>query len=193
MVQAFTRDNDRSSPETTTPVQADASLVLPAWPEIDRSSRAIVDTDDLATLVWAALTPARLITGETLDRPANPLIVWRKPTRWVAECGLRAYVRGRFGRKRRIGELVFTSNCYNCQVSAWKRFHEGVILYDASDENLSFMEKLQAAAQVFIEATARIERMTREAPREAEWPTEWRGMHVLDIIKESLQRRASNT
>ncbi len=183
--------DDSKTPSTNDARLSGEGLVLPAWPEIDRPSRAIVESDDLATLVWAALTPARLITGETLDRPANPLIVWRKPSKWVAECGLRAYARGRFGRKRRIGELVFTTNRYDCQVSAWKRFHEGVVLYDASDADMSFMEKLQAAAQVFMEATARVDRLTRAEGAAAEWPEEWRGLHTLEIIRDALRRQAS--
>ena len=192
-------DNARYSQDNrTTDTQpgkavSDAALMLPAWPEVDGPSGAVINLDDLATIVWATLTPARLITGETLDRPANKLIVWRKPSKYVAECGLRAYVRGRFGRKRRIGELVFTANRYDCQVSSWKRFHEGVVLFDTTDQDGSFMEKLQAAAQVFIEATARIDRMIRANDGGAEWPREWRGMHTVEILKEAFQKRGSRT
>ena len=191
-------DNARYSQDNrTTDTQpgkavGDAALMLPAWPEMDGPSGAIINLDDLATIVWAALTPARLITGETLDRPANQLIVWRKPhevRRRMRPAGLRPWPLRPQTPDRRTGlhrQPLRLPGLFMEAISRGRR----AVRHD------------RPGRQLHGEAAGRspgVHRGNRpyrpDDPREmtegAEWPREWRGMHTFEIMREAFQKRGS--
>lgn len=147
------------------------------YSEINPETLAHQDPSEIILTIWAALRPCREITGPNGDRPENKWITWAQPKRFNPDCGLRAFVPGRWWGKRVFAEVAFNIIGDEYEISVWRSGHDGVLVFSTRDDGpiLSPEARLKAAVSQMRELTRLFDKWSRDGTLEEDYPQEWIG------------------
>jgi hypothetical protein len=147
------------------------------YSDVNPETLAHQDPSEVIQTIWAALRPCREITGRNTDRPENKWITWAPPKRFNPDCGLRAFVPGRWWGKRVFAEVAFNIIGDDYEISIWRSGHDGVVIFSTRDDGpiLSPEARLKAAVSQMMELTRIFDEWTREGTLQEKYPQEWIG------------------